>query len=162
LAFALGVFAATMIGPVGGLRGVSETASPAPGLPARFAPMAKVYPAEVIRVLDGDTFEARVRVWPGLDITTKIRLRGIDAPEMHARCPEERTMAEAARDALSALLAPGGVGVSHVSLGKYAGRVIADASAYNTANISEALFAAGHARRYDGGRRQSWCTGRSF
>src|SRR5579863_4445523 len=25
-----------------------------------------VYPAEVLRVIDGDTFEARVRVWPGL------------------------------------------------------------------------------------------------
>jgi endonuclease YncB( thermonuclease family) len=38
------------------------------------------HPAEVLRVLDGDTFEARVRLWPGLDVTTKVRLRGVDAP----------------------------------------------------------------------------------
>jgi len=31
------------------------------------------HPAEVLRVIDGDTFEARVHLWPGLDITTKIR-----------------------------------------------------------------------------------------
>src|SRR5215208_1700589 len=58
------------------------------------------YAAEVLRVLDGDTFEARVHLWPALDITTKVRLRGIDAPEMKARCREERNLAEAARDAL--------------------------------------------------------------
>jgi endonuclease YncB( thermonuclease family) len=37
--------------------------------------------AEVLEVLDGDTFDARVHVWPGLDITIRVRLRGIDAPE---------------------------------------------------------------------------------
>jgi endonuclease YncB( thermonuclease family) len=32
--------------------------------------------AEVVRVLDGDTFEARERIWPGMDVTTRARLRG--------------------------------------------------------------------------------------
>ncbi len=35
------------------------------------------HPAEVLRVFDGDTFEARVRVWPGMDITTRVRLRAM-------------------------------------------------------------------------------------
>jgi endonuclease YncB( thermonuclease family) len=73
------------------------------------------YRAEVIRVIDGDTFEARVRIWPGQDVTTKVRLRGIDAPEMQARCRDEETMALAAREALAAILAQGGVGVSKVA-----------------------------------------------
>jgi endonuclease YncB( thermonuclease family) len=73
------------------------------------------HPAEVLRVIDGDTFEARVRVWPGLDITTKIRLRGIDAPELKAHCPGERAMAEAARDALRDMLAEGTVGISAIA-----------------------------------------------
>jgi endonuclease YncB( thermonuclease family) len=38
-----------------------------------------VYPADTLRIIDGDTFEARVRVWPGLDVNTKVRLRNIDA-----------------------------------------------------------------------------------
>jgi endonuclease YncB( thermonuclease family) len=115
------------------------------------------YSAEVIRVLDGDTFEARVRVWPGLDITTKVRLRGIDAPELRANCAEERIKADAARAALSALLAKGSVGISQVSPDKYGGRVVADASAQNSASIAAALLAGGHVRRYGGGRRESWC-----
>ena len=40
-------------------------------------------------------------------MTTKVRLRGIDAPELKARCRAERDMAEAARDALTAILAEG-------------------------------------------------------
>ena len=71
----------------------SPTVSSAQRLDPQF-----VYPADVLRVIDGDTFEARVRVWPGLDVDTKVRLRGIDAPELHARCGDEKVKAEAARD----------------------------------------------------------------
>ena len=62
------------------------------------------HPVEVIRTIDGDTFEARVHLGPGLDPTTHVRLRGIDAPELKASCPQELQMAEAATDALRALL----------------------------------------------------------
>ena len=116
------------------------------------------YPAEVLRVLDGDTFEARVHLWPGLEITTKVRLRGIDAPELKARCSEKRSKAEAARDALRALLDQGEVGIARVTLDKYGGRVDADASTGATSNVSSALYDAGLARRYDGGRREGWCS----
>ncbi len=70
---------------------------------------AIVYPAEVLRIIDGDTFEARVRVWPGLDVDTKVRLRGIDAAELHARCAGELAQAQAARTALETILSEGGV-----------------------------------------------------
>ena len=138
-----------------------------PGLvpPAVSAPVAEPardasrtgYPAEVLRVIDGDTFEARVHVWLGLDVTTKVRLRGIDAPELRARCPDELQKAEAARGALMALLAEGDIQVSNVGRDKYGGRVVADAATRRTPNISQAMLAAGHARRYGGGRRESWC-----
>jgi len=111
----------------------------------------------VLRVIDGDTFEARVHLWPGLDMTTRVRLRGIDAPELHARCEDERVKALAARDALTRLLAQGSVGISRVGQDKYGGRVDADVSTARTPNVSEALFDGGYALRYDGGRRESWC-----
>lgn len=115
-------------------------------------------PAEVLRVIDGDTFEARVRVWPGIEITTKIRLRGIDAPELSKpRCQEERLKGFAAREALQAILAQGEVRVSGVALDKYGGRVLADVSTRATPDVSAALLAAGHARNYAGGRREGWC-----
>jgi endonuclease YncB( thermonuclease family) len=112
---------------------------------------------QVLRVLDGDTFEARVGVWPGIEITTKVRLRGIDAPELRARCPQEHVRAVAARDALAGLLAEGAVGISRVTHDKYGGRVVADASTRQTADIAFALLRGGHVRTYQGGRRDSWC-----
>ena len=116
-----------------------------------------VYPAEVLRVIDGDTFAARVHVWPGLDVNTKIRLRNIDAPELHARCPDELAKAQAARTALETMLATGAVTVSRIGIDKYGGRVDALAATRDTPDISAALLSGGFARSYDGGRRGSWC-----
>jgi endonuclease YncB( thermonuclease family) len=115
-------------------------------------------PAEILRVIDGDTFEARVRVWPGIEITTKIRLRGIDAPEFtNPRCQEERRKGLAARDALQAVLGEGDVRVSAIALDKYGGRVLANVSTRATPDVATALLDAGHVRSYAGGRREGWC-----
>ena len=90
------------------------------------------YPAEVVHVIDGDTFEARVAVWPGLEINTRVRLRGIDAPELQARCDDEWVRAQAARDALETILAQGEVTIAQVTPDKYGGRVDAEVSTRNT------------------------------
>ena len=116
-----------------------------------------VYPAEVLRVIDGDTFQARVRVWPGLDVDTKVRLRDVDAAELHARCGEELAKAQAARAALETILADGGVALSRVGVDKYGGRVDAAVATRRTADVAAALLAGGFARRYDGGKRGTWC-----
>ena len=116
-----------------------------------------VYPAEVLRIIDGDTFEARVRVWPGLDVDTKVRLRGIDAAELHARCADELAQAQAARAALQTILADGGVTVSRVGVDKYGGRVDATIATRHTPDVSAAMLNGGFARVYDGGKRGSWC-----
>ena len=118
------------------------------------------YAVDVLRVIDGDTFEARVHVWPGLDLTTRVRLRGIDAPEMKARCDDERVRAEAARDALRALLAERDVTIAGIGPDKYFGRVVADVATPRTGDVSAALLAKGVARAYSGGRRESWCEAR--
>lgn len=103
--------------------------------------------AEMVRVVDGDTFEARVHLWPGLEMTTRVRLRGIDAPEMKGACAEEARMADAA----------GEVAIFNIGPDKYNGRVVADAMTRRTPSVSDALLASGHARPYQGGRRGGWC-----
>jgi endonuclease YncB( thermonuclease family) len=115
------------------------------------------HPVDVIRTIDGDTFEARVHFSPGLDLTTRVRLRGIDAPELKASCPQELQMAEAASDALRGLLGEGDVTIFNIGPDKYQGRVVADVATKRTDNVSAALLAAGHARSYNGGRRSGWC-----
>src|SRR6266545_5154996 len=84
------------------------------------------HPVDVIRTIDGDTFEARVHLWPGLDLSTRVRLRGIDAPELKASCAQELRMAQAAGDALHGLLDEGEVAIYHIGPDKYNGRVVAD------------------------------------
>lgn len=118
------------------------------------------HPVDVVRTIDGDTFEARVHVSPDLNLTTRVRLRGIDAPELKASCPQELQMAEAATGALRALLGEGDVTIFNIGPDKYSGRVVADAATRRTGNVSTAMIAAGHARRNGGGHRNGWCDGR--
>ena len=117
------------------------------------------HPVDVVRTIDGDTFEARVHLWPGLELTTRVRLRGIDAPELKASCPQELRMAEAAGEALRGVLAEGEVTIYNIGPDKYNGRVVADAATLRTGNVSAALLAGGFARSYGGGRRSGWCGG---
>jgi endonuclease YncB( thermonuclease family) len=113
--------------------------------------------ADVIRTIDGDTFEARVHLSPGNDIMTRVRLRGIDAPELKAACPEEFQLAEAATDALRDLLRQGEVAIYNIGPDKYQGRVVADVATKRTGNVAAALMASGHVRSYNGGHRNGWC-----
>ena len=115
------------------------------------------HPVDVIRTIDGDTFEARVHLSPDLNPTTRVRLRGIDAPELKASCPQELQMAEAATGALRAMLGEGDVRIFNIGPDKYAGRIVADVVTRRTGNVSTALLAAGHARSYGGGHRNGWC-----
>ena len=159
--FAAGLTAGALMVPVSASRSVAPPLPPPQQpQPPRYAPRAALpgsHPAEVLRVIDGDTFEARVHVWPGMDITTRVRLRGIDAPELRARCEDERVKALAARDALVQILGEGAVGIARVGQDKFGGRVDADASTATTPDVSAALLARGVARRYGGSHRASWC-----
>ena len=111
---------------------------------------------DVIRTIDGDTFLARVHQQGGRDLVARVRLRGIDAPEMKAACREELDKAEAAARALRDLLGQGGVTITNLGPDKY-GRVLADVATKRTANVSAALLAGGYARSYNGGHRDGWC-----
>ncbi|MGY3032443.1 micrococcal nuclease [Bradyrhizobium sp. USDA 4354] len=113
-------------------------------------------PVDVIRTVDGDTFLARVRQREGRDPVVRIRLRGIDAPELKASCQAELDKAEAAARALHDLLGQGGVTITNLGPDKY-GRVLADVSTRQTANVSAALLSGGFVRSYNGGHRDGWC-----
>jgi endonuclease YncB( thermonuclease family) len=115
------------------------------------------YQADVVRVIDGDTFVARVRVRQGFYIDTHIRLRDVDAAELHARCASEFAKAIAARAALQRILSDGSITISRVGRDKYPERIDASVATRHTPDVSAALLKGGYARAYDGGRRGSWC-----
>jgi endonuclease YncB( thermonuclease family) len=110
------------------------------------------YAAEILRVIDGDTVEARVRVWLGQDLTTLVRIRGIDAPEIHGHCPGEPEAAAAASAHLAKLLGDGRVWLSHIGHDKYGRRVDAAMALPSGEDVGDRMVAAGHAVRAGMGR----------
>ena len=114
-------------------------------------------PAQVLRVVDGDTLVVRARVWPGHQVETLVRLTGIDAPELKAGCEKERNLAYQARSFLEQHAAGEVVWLSDIRFGKYAGRVLARVTVDSGADLGTRLLAVGLARSYAGGTRLSWC-----
>lgn len=113
--------------------------------------------AHLVRVVDGDTVEVLARIWPDHYVETKVRVAGIDAPELRGRCPEEAALAERAKARLTALLAGNRLLLADVRYGKYAGRVVARILTEDRRDVAEILVAERLVRRYHGGRRASWC-----
>lgn len=112
--------------------------------------------AHVERVVDGDAIEVKADIWLQQSLTVRVRIEGVDAPELEARCTDERARAEAARDFLERGVGNANVQLTHVAYDKYGGRV--DASVADAhGDIAEALLRSGFARPYHGGKRQPWC-----
>ena len=112
---------------------------------------------EVIRVIDGDTIVVRAHPWLGVFIETRVRLAGIDAPELHGHCDGEIVLAGRARDRLAELLAGGVAQLDDIRNDKYGGRVRARVLGAAGVDVGAVLVAAGLARAYHGERRGSWC-----
>ena len=115
------------------------------------------YSGTVERVVDGDTLAVRVTGWLQQELTVLVRVRGIDAPELRARCASEKTQAQQAADALERLVANGAVVLTRIEGDKYFGRVVADVATPDGKHVAAALMAAGLARDYDGAARKTWC-----
>ena len=126
--------------------------------------LAGPVPAEVLSVIDGDTIEVRAVIWLGQVLSTRVRLAGIDAPELRGKCARERALAVRARDYLLAKLAAkledgerAWVRLRDIRYGKYAGRVLARVETAGGEDLGRGLMAAGLARPYAGRARESWC-----
>lgn len=113
--------------------------------------------ADVVRVIDGDTLDVLARVWLGQTVQVRVRLDGVDAPELRGRCAGERAQAEEVRSWLVRQLAGRSIALRQVRLGKYAGRVVARVELDGGQDLSVMLLQAGLARPYDGRRRADWC-----
>jgi endonuclease YncB( thermonuclease family) len=114
-------------------------------------------PAELIRVVDGDTLLVSARIWPGQRVDTKVRLLGIDAPELRSPCAEEREQARAARDWLRRASEGRALLLRDVHYDKYGGRMLARVENDAGEDFGRALLKQGLARRYAGGQRATWC-----
>lgn len=138
--------------------GLGLAASIAP-LPAAEPPLAGPIPAQVLRVVDGDTVEVEARIWLGQHVVTRVRIAGIDTPEKTGKCAAERALAQRASDYLSERLPPGmEATLWQVTLDKYGGRVVAEIRDARGENLGQSLIKSGLAHIYDGGKKALWCT----
>lgn len=112
--------------------------------------------AEVERVVDGDTLEVRALIWLGQSLNVRVRIEGVNTPELKGRCPEETRRAQAARAYLVQRLGGAEIRLTSIAYDKYGGRVRAAVSD-NAGDVATALIAKGFARPYHGERRLSWC-----
>lgn len=63
------------------------------------------YKAHVMRVVDGDTFDAQVELGFNVSLKLRFRLQGIDTPEItHAKTQDEKDKGYAAKGRLSQLI----------------------------------------------------------
>jgi endonuclease YncB( thermonuclease family) len=116
------------------------------------APIEGPVEAILISVIDGDTLLVEAKPWPQHSVTVLVRIRGIDAPELKAKCADARRNAERAKERLTAL-AHGRIRLTNISGDKYFGRVIADVTVEDAENLGALLLAQGLVSAYDGGRR---------
>lgn len=112
--------------------------------------------ADVIEVVDGDTFRAAAHIWLAQTVEVHVRIDGIDAPELHAKCTTERLKAEVARGWLERRIGNSEVRLIGVKNDKYGGRIRASVED-SKGDIAKAMLRQGLVRAYHGGRRAGWC-----
>ncbi len=105
--------------------------------------------AHVERVIDGDTIEVRARIWLDQELVVRVRLSGIDTPEItRPDCPAERAKGLNAQARLISLIQDQNVRLHDIHYGKYAGRVVARVETDQGVDISAWMLSAGLAAKY--------------
>ena len=116
------------------------------------------YKIEVLRVVDGDTIDAKIDL--GFDISVKKRVRflGINTPESRTRDLEEKKRGLAAKERVKELLESAEeVQLTSHGVGKF-GRCLGEIDfacpdSFTMKNLNKQLIEEGHAVEYDGGKR---------
>lgn len=112
-------------------------------------------PADVLRVVDGDTIRVRAHIWLDQSVEIMVRIDGIDAPEIHRPdCSVESRLADQAKAEVEAFLDKK-VFLHNIHLGKYAGRVVANVRIQDGTNLADHLLSKGLAHPDE--ERLSWC-----
>ncbi|MDR0967239.1 MAG: thermonuclease family protein [Rickettsiales bacterium] len=109
-------------------------------------------------VFDGDTFAAVVELKNDVKISVRVRILGIDAPEIHGECKSEIQMANKAKKYLETLL-PNGTNVilSDIKDDKYLGRIDANVKLDDGRDVATIMLKQKMVRPYGGKKRKPWC-----
>lgn len=115
------------------------------------------YRAEYLNNYDGDSVTLLIHAWvePPVYVEAKVRLLGIDTPEIRGKCDTEKALAAEAKTFVTeALIEAKYIYVDVVGRGKY-GRLLVVLT-YDNTNLATELVELGYARIYEK-RRAGWC-----
>ena len=113
--------------------------------------------SKVISVYDGDTFRVNIDSLPPIvGKNIRIRVNGVDTPEIRGKCQYEKNLALKARDFVRAKLSNAKeIKLTNLQRGKYF-RVVANVLV-DGVSLEKELFDNELAYEYSGGKKISWC-----
>jgi endonuclease YncB( thermonuclease family) len=111
-------------------------------------------------IYDGDTITLKcMRDFKCHKNALKVRIMGVDTPEIKGKCRKEKVLARKAKQFTVAFVRTSGeIVLSYDEYNKYDryGRLLAYLSV-DGKDLSESLIENKLGRRYDGGKRRGWC-----
>tara|TARA_B100000029_G_scaffold468142_1_gene504887 strand:- start:45 stop:431 length:387 start_codon:yes stop_codon:yes gene_type:complete len=114
------------------------------------------YRIKVIRVVDGDTIDARIDLGFKVHINVRVRVYGINTPEVRTRDLEEKARGKAASNRMKELLKlADDVSVKSLGVDKFGrclGIVMVEGGGRKY-SVAEQLIKEGHGVEYFGGKR---------
>lgn len=115
-------------------------------------------PAIAGYIIDGDTFSAKVKLENDASVSVRVRILGIDAPELSGECDKETEWAHRSRNRLVELLPENSeIYLVNVKDDKYLGRIDANVKLSDGRDVGEIMLRENMAIPYSGGKRQPWC-----
>lgn len=123
-----------------------------------FCAESYAYEWEIVKVVDGDTIEIRNYCFPK-ELKLSVRVLGVDTPEKssRAKCDKEAALAEKATKFTKEFVGKNKTAnFTNIKWDKYGGRILADVEIKGKV-LKDELINNGFARKYDGGKKQSWC-----
>lgn len=116
------------------------------------------YKAKIVEIYDGDTFTAEVDLGFRIKMKIKLRLDGINTPELRGKDPREKELAKEVRDFLRENYLNSEIILETKKKGKY-GRYLSTVRIPNVIDppsLNDLLIKLGYAREYHGEKRKGW------
>lgn len=111
------------------------------------------YKAKIVKVVDGDTVDAVVDLGFTVSVKVRLRLYGIDTPELKGISTDQKTLARSARDYLEGAVLNEQVEIETVkTLDKY-GRWLATIFLFGEINVNKMMVEEGLAVEYYGAKK---------
>jgi len=120
--------------------------------------MERFYPAHVLDIYDADTMTLLIDIGFNVLIKEKVRLMGIDTPELRTKNKKEKALGYEARDFVRGLILGKDIEIQTYKKGKKGkfGRYLVDIFIEDEITLNNILIDKGYAVPYFGEKKKGW------